>query len=84
MFTGLDLSYLCLGDWNQNSISSLVTDSEIVVEGCKRLGTRFKILMSRWGQMVEVDRPRCTKQWSLNPKDNGMCDFSKFVIPGYR
>jgi len=49
MFTGLGLSYLRLGNWNQDSTNSLAADSTVVAEGRKRLGSRFKILMSSWG-----------------------------------
>jgi len=49
MFTGLGLSYIRLGNWNQDSTASLTADSTIIAEGRKRLGSRFKILMSSWG-----------------------------------
>jgi O-glycosyl hydrolase len=49
MFTGLGLSYLRLGNWNQDTTASLSADSAIVAEGRKRLGSRFKILMTSWG-----------------------------------
>lgn len=48
MFTGLGLSYLRLGNWNQDTTNPLTADSTIVAEGRKRLGSRFKILMSSW------------------------------------
>ncbi len=48
MFTGLGLSYLRLGNWNQDTTASLTTDSTIVAEGRRRIGSRFKILMSSW------------------------------------
>ena len=48
MFTGLGLSYLRLANWNQDTTGSLADDSTIVAEGRKRLGSRFKIIMSSW------------------------------------
>ncbi len=49
MFTGLGLSYLRLGNWNQDTTAAnLSMDSTIVAEGRKRLGDRFKILLSSW------------------------------------
>lgn len=48
MFTGLGLSYLRLGNWNQDTTADLAIDSTIVAEGRKRLGDRFKILISSW------------------------------------
>jgi O-glycosyl hydrolase len=48
MFTGLGLSYLRIGNWNQDTTATLVNDSTIVAEGKKRLGGRLRLLMSSW------------------------------------
>jgi len=48
LFTGLGVSLLRVGNWNQDETSSLSLDSTIVAEGRKRLGDRMQILMSSW------------------------------------
>ena len=48
IFTGLGISYLRIGNWNQDTTSTLTVDSTIVAEGKRRLGSRMRLLMSSW------------------------------------
>lgn len=48
LFTGLGLSLLRIGNWNQDTNATLEVDSAIVAEGKKRLGNRMRIFMSSW------------------------------------
>jgi O-glycosyl hydrolase len=48
VFTGLGLSYLRVGNWNQDTTSQLAEDSTLVAEAKKRLGARLHLFMSSW------------------------------------
>lgn len=48
VFTGLGLSYLRIGNWNQDTTAKLAEDSTVVAEGKKRLGSRLRLFMSSW------------------------------------
>lgn len=50
VFTGLGLSYLRIGNWDQDSTKTdaLTQTAEIVQAGKSRLGSRMKVLMSSW------------------------------------
>lgn len=50
VFTGLGLSYLRIGNWDQDSTKTdaLTQTAEIVQAGKSRLGARMKVLMSSW------------------------------------
>ena len=47
-FTGLNLSFLRIGNWKQDDTTSIVADAAIIKAGRERLGNRFKIEMSSW------------------------------------
>jgi len=48
IFNGLGLSYLRIGNWNQDSTATLTDDSTIIAEAKKRLGSHLRIIMSSW------------------------------------
>ena len=47
-FTGLNLSFLRIGNWKQEDTTSVAADAAIVKAGKERLGNHLKIEMSSW------------------------------------
>jgi len=85
MFTGLGLSLMRMGNWNQDTTATLAIDSEIVAEGKKRMGSRLKIFMSSWSAPKflkandSINGGGFTEAQNTLLKENGAYVYAKFA-----
>ena len=85
MFTGLGVSLLRLGNWNQDESTTLENDSIIVAEARQRLGNRFQILLSSWSAPASlkannnVDGKGFTHEQNTLKKVNGVYVYDQFA-----
>lgn len=85
IFTGLGLSYLRIGNWNQDTTASLSDDSSIVAEGKSRLGARLRILVSSWSApgflkpSDSVNGGSRPKSQNTLKKESGKYVYAKFA-----
>ena len=64
-FTGLNLSFLRIGNWKQEDTTSVAADAAIVKAGKERLGNRLKIEMSSWSAPARL-KPSGSVNGSVN------------------